>query len=100
VPDRPQRGSADLARTLGDIVGHGEDLVGLLIQQKMIVAKMAARHVPMEILGFDVEGEDVRQQSPQRGRDVPVRVGSEIGRALQFCSCHCCFPCWGGIASL
>src|SRR5215470_9851299 len=42
MTNRPYRGPSDLARALGDGVRHGEDLIGLLIQQQMIIAKMAA----------------------------------------------------------
>jgi hypothetical protein len=42
----------------------------------------------VEILGLDVQGEDVRQQRSQHRGNVPVCVGPQIGRALQFCAGH------------
>ena len=35
LADRVDRQAADLAHPLGNIVGHGEDLVGLLVEQEM-----------------------------------------------------------------
>src|SRR5437763_4806326 len=52
LADRPQRRAADLARTFGDCIGCSEDLLALLVKQKMIVAEMRARYVPMKILRF------------------------------------------------
>jgi hypothetical protein len=49
---RAQGRAADLANTFGDRVSSGEDLVDVLIQQKMIVAKMRTRHMPMKVLSL------------------------------------------------
>src|SRR5262252_7686524 len=48
VADRAQRGAADLAHALGDVVGGRENLFGLLVEQEMIVAEVGARYMPME----------------------------------------------------
>src|SRR6476661_3738446 len=50
MADRAHRHSADLTDTLGNDVGGGEYLVGLFVQEKMVVAKMRARDVPVEVL--------------------------------------------------
>src|ERR1700722_7574978 len=68
VSDRAQTRPADLSRTFGDRVGHGENLVAVLIQKQMVVAEMRAAHVPMEVLGLHIEREDIGQQSSERGR--------------------------------
>src|ERR1035438_667523 len=65
VADRTERRSADLARSLRNFVGHGEDLAGLLVEEQMIVAKVPAAHVPVEILRLQVKCENVRQQRAQ-----------------------------------
>ena len=39
MADRAQRRAADLANTLGNVVGGGEDLLRLLVQQQMVVAE-------------------------------------------------------------
>ncbi len=55
LADRPDRSAADLAGPLGQNIDAGSELVALLIEQKVVVAKMRAADVPMEILGLHVE---------------------------------------------
>src|ERR1700738_3338949 len=50
VADRTQCRSADLADALSDCVCGGEDLLGMFVEQKMIVAEMWSRHMPMKVL--------------------------------------------------
>jgi len=40
LADRAKRGAANLANTFGDRICDGKDLIGLLIQETVIVAKM------------------------------------------------------------
>ena len=68
MADRAQRRAADLADALCERVGGSENLVGLLVKQQMIVAEMWTGDVPMEVLGFQVQREHVRQQDVQRCR--------------------------------
>ena len=63
LADRAQRGAADLADALGDVVGRGENLLGLLVEQQVIVAEMRAADVPMEILGLEIERKRCRPGS-------------------------------------
>jgi hypothetical protein len=58
---RTDRRSTDLARTFSDVVCGSEYLVGLFVKHEVIVAKMAARHVPVEVLGFHIESEHIRR---------------------------------------
>lgn len=51
----------DLPSSFRNRVCHIEDLVSLVIEQKMIVAEMAAVHVPVKILGFEEEGKYICQ---------------------------------------
>jgi hypothetical protein len=46
-----------------DVIAHRENLFGVFVEQKMIIAKMSAGHVAVEILGLHVKTEDVRQQT-------------------------------------
>jgi hypothetical protein len=39
LPDGPDRDAADLAHALGEGIGHGENLLALLVEQQMVVAK-------------------------------------------------------------
>jgi hypothetical protein len=50
VPDRSQRRRADLADALGKVVDGRKNLLGLLVEQQMIVAKMRPADVPMKVL--------------------------------------------------
>src|SRR5713101_564182 len=45
VADGMQRVSANLARSLRDVVGHGEDLCGLFVEEQVIVAEVPAGYV-------------------------------------------------------
>jgi hypothetical protein len=40
-----ERGSADLARSLRDVVRHGEDLLGVLVEEQVVITKVASAHV-------------------------------------------------------
>ena len=41
---------------------------------------MRAAHVPVEVLGLQVEGEDIREQRVECAGDVAAGVSAEIGR--------------------
>ena len=83
MADRAERRAADLAHALGDVVGDGEDLVGLLVEEQVVVAEMRPAHVPMEILGLEVEREGVGEQRVERAGDVAAGIVAEIGRRVQ-----------------
>ena len=65
VADRAKSRPPDLARPFRDGVGHGEDLVGLLVQQQVVVPEMRSTHVPVEVLRLEVEREDVGEELTQ-----------------------------------
>ena len=65
IADGMERCAADLARALGDLVRHGEDLLRMLVEKQMIIAKVAPAHVPVKILRLQVKHEDVGKQSTQ-----------------------------------
>jgi len=50
VTDGAEGRAADLADSLGDGVGCGKDLIGLLVQQQIVVAEMRPGDMPVEIL--------------------------------------------------
>jgi pantothenate kinase-related protein Tda10 len=52
VADRAQGRATDFADTFGGRIGSGKNLVAMLIQQKMIVAKMRTRYMPMKVSSF------------------------------------------------
>jgi hypothetical protein len=67
------------ADALGNVIRGGEDLLALFVKQKVIVAKVRAGHVPMEVLGLQVEGEHVDQKHVECGGDVRDSTGLEVG---------------------
>ena len=50
----------------------------------MIVAEMRSAHVPVEVLGLQVEGEDVRQDDVHRSGDVSGRPRLQVRRGVQW----------------
>ena len=80
-----------LRDTLGDGVGHGENLVGVLVEQQVVVAKMRAAHVPVEILGRQVERENIGQQSSESGRKSPPSTPVSMISMPGARSCGCGF---------
>jgi hypothetical protein len=80
MPDRADRGAADLANPLRNIVGSGENLLALLVQHQMVVAKARTGDVPVEVLRFEVKREHVGEQDVERARDIFDRVGFQVSR--------------------
>lgn len=83
LADRFERGAADLADALGELVGGGEDLIGLLVEQQMIVAEMPAADVPVEILGLQIQRESIGQKHVERLRNLVDRLGRQIGGGVE-----------------
>ena len=52
VPDRGDRGPADFADTLGDQIGHGEDLIRLLVEQQVVTRKCGPLRCQWKFLVF------------------------------------------------
>jgi hypothetical protein len=68
------------AGPLGDIVRHSEDLLSLLVQQEMVIAKVIPSHVPVEVLGLEIKCKYIRQQSPKRIGNLFNGLAAEAGR--------------------
>src|SRR5712672_948942 len=83
LANRAKRGAPNLPNTFGDGICGREDLIGLLIQELVIVAKMWAGDVPMEVLGFQVKGKHISKQDVECGANVPHRVWLQIRRSAQ-----------------
>ena len=66
VADRTERRPADLPRSFRDVVGHGEDLPGVLIKEQVIISKVNSSNVPMEILCLQVKCENIGEQFAKR----------------------------------
>src|SRR5438093_1968255 len=61
VPDRSQRKSAKLSNSLGNWIGHRKKLIGLLVEQQMVITEMWTAHMPVEIFGLQVEREHISE---------------------------------------
>jgi hypothetical protein len=83
VADGAQRGAADLAHALGDVVRGRQDLLGLLVEHLVVVAEVRPRHVPVEVLGLEIEREHVGQQRRERARQIGGGVGGQGGGRIQ-----------------
>jgi len=70
VSDRAKSIAAQLSAALGNRVGHGEQLIGMFVQQQMVIAEMRTTHVPVKVLGLDVNGEDVGEEALQLGTNL------------------------------
>jgi hypothetical protein len=60
-----------------------KNLRGLLVEQQVVIPEMRTRHMPMEVLRLDVQGEKIGQQRGQRSRKVARRVGRQICRRAE-----------------
>ena len=63
---RTQGRTTDFADALGHRIGHGKELVGLLVEEEMVIAKMRPAHVPVEIFRLHVDREDVGEERIHR----------------------------------
>src|SRR6267378_2042629 len=79
----PQSHAADLSNTLRDRVGDGEDLISLLVEQKVIVAKMRTGHVPMEVLSLQIERERIGEDQIESTRKLTNFLFGQWIRGLQ-----------------
>jgi hypothetical protein len=78
VADGAERETAEFSGALGDVVGHGENLLTLLVEKKVIVAEMAAGHVPVEIFRLQIESEDVGEKLAKVGGDGGDGVTAQV----------------------
>ena len=67
----------------GDVVSHGENLVGMFVEQQVVITEMWAAHVPVEILGFHVQCENIRQHGVQCLLDFGDAFRREVGSGVQ-----------------
>jgi hypothetical protein len=71
--------AADFADAFGNLVGDGVELVGVIIEQEVVVAEVGAGHVPVEVFGFEIDGEDIGEESVEGSGDVCDGFGSDVG---------------------
>src|SRR5712671_3544783 len=57
----------------------------MFVEQQMVVSKMRTGHVPMEILGFDVQRESVGEERCQSSADVLAGALPKTRRRRERC---------------
>jgi hypothetical protein len=55
----------------------------VIIEQQMVITEVRAAHVPMEVLGLEVEGKYIRKQGIEGSSDIGDVLWSDIGWHLQ-----------------
>src|SRR4029077_1868771 len=78
VADGTDGGASDLPRPCGDGVGGSEYLIALLVQQEVIVAEVRTRHVPVKILGLQVQREEIGEQLGESAGNIPGGVSRQV----------------------
>jgi hypothetical protein len=64
IADGPEAFASSFARAFRNSVRHRKNLIGVLIQQKVIVTEMAACHMPVKIFRLHIENENIGKQQP------------------------------------
>jgi hypothetical protein len=62
MANRPVGSAAKLANPFSEGIDGRKNQIRLFIDHQMIIAKMQAAHMPIEIFGFEVERENCRQE--------------------------------------
>ena len=70
VSDRAQGRTAGFSDAFGDGIGHRVQLIGLFVQQQMVVAEMWSAHVPMKVLGLEIKRKYIGKDRVHAGRDI------------------------------
>ena len=91
-----QRRGSELAHALGDRVDHREDCARLIVEHEVVVAEVRAGDVPVEVLGLQIEREDVGAEHVQRRAQVARRRDAETVGSVQLCGAPRC----GGLVGL
>src|SRR6266851_8251541 len=65
LPDGANSCASQLPCSFSNGVRHCEKLVALIVEHQVIVPEMRARHVPMEVLCFEIQRKHIREQQYQ-----------------------------------
>jgi hypothetical protein len=78
VSDGTDGGPTNLTNTLGDVVSHSEDLIAVIIEQKVVIPEVRTTHMPMKVLGLQVEGKYIRKQGIKCASNIFYCLGIDI----------------------
>jgi hypothetical protein len=70
MSDGADRGAAKLPGPFSEVISHGKELIAMVVQQQVVVAKMRAAHVPVKVLSLEVEGKDIRNECVEASADL------------------------------
>ena len=70
MSDGADRGPAKLPSSFGEVISHGKELIAMVVQQKVVVTEMRAAHVPVRVLGLQLEGKDIRNECVETSTDL------------------------------
>src|SRR5207249_2039630 len=85
LADRSERDSAELSDALSDWICHRKKLIGLLVEEQMIIAKVRTTHVPVKIFRLHIERKDVRENGIHRSADVFGGRTRQIRSRREWC---------------
>src|SRR5215813_15068167 len=83
VPDRAEGGTTDLSYPFGKLVRHRKNLVAVIVEQQMVIAKMRAADMPMKILCLQIKRKRIGDEWIEGCGDRADIGGRKIGRSAQ-----------------
>src|SRR5882757_7759381 len=89
LADRAQRRTSYLSTAFRYRVSHRKELIALLVEQKVIVAKIRTAHVPVKILGLRIEREHIREQCREGCGDILCRSWAQVGGGIELRDVQC-----------
>src|SRR5207253_4146501 len=78
VSDRSNSCTADLSSPLRNLIRHGKQLISVIVEQKVIIAEVRSTHMPVKILGFQVQAEDISEERIKRACNVRDGFGINV----------------------
>jgi hypothetical protein len=79
LPDRTDCCSTDLANSFRYVVGHGKHQICVIIQEEMVIAKVRARHMPVEVLRLQIKHKYIGKESVESSCNIHVRFMADVG---------------------
>jgi hypothetical protein len=71
IADGPEARASSFARAFRNSVRHPKNLISVVIQQKVVVAEMAACHMPVKVFRLHIENENIGSERSPRSHRLP-----------------------------
>jgi hypothetical protein len=78
VSDRSNGRTADLSNPLRNLIRHGKQLIPVIVEQKVVIAEVRSTHMPVKIIGFQVQAEDISEESIKPADNVRDGFGINV----------------------